>query len=83
MMDDSERDALLIRMDTRQEIMVTDIKALKTGMYGDDGQGGVCGRVTKLESFQSTVLAFVTSITIGVTLAANWVISWLSTKGGN
>ena len=40
-LDDEERDRLLIRMDTRQEIMTEAIMDLKKGMYGEDGQG-VC-----------------------------------------
>lgn len=75
-MDDSERDALLGRLDERTD------NILKRLEKGDDCMNDLKVRVGKLEGFQSTVLAFVTSITIGITLAANWVISWLP-KGGS
>jgi len=81
-LDDEERDRLLIRMDTRQEIMTEAIMDLKKGMYGEDGQGGVCARVSKLENFQSTILAFVAAIAMAVTLAGNWAIGKI-TGGGN
>jgi len=77
MKDDNTSDHdLLIRLDEKMDNILTRL-----------GKSDVCmedheKRIGKLESFQSTVLAFVTSITIGVTLAANWVISWLP-KGGS
>jgi hypothetical protein len=80
-MDESERDKLLIRMDTRQETMADDIASLKKALYGDDGQGGVCGRVSKLENFQSTILAFVAAVSMAITLAGNWLLGKLT--GGN
>lgn len=73
-MDEDARDQLLIRMDERQATMAQDISSLKTALYGDDGQGGVCGRVSKLETFQSTVLSYVAAIAIGITLAGNWLL---------
>jgi hypothetical protein len=75
-MNDSERDALLGRLDERTG---TILKRLENG---DACMDDLKVRVGKLEGFQSTVLAFVTSITIGLTLVANWVISWLP-KGGS
>ena len=77
-MDEDARDQLLIRMDERQATMAQDIGSLKTALYGDDGQGGVCGRVSKLENFQNTILAFVAAISVVITLAGNWFIGKIS-----
>jgi hypothetical protein len=82
LMDDYERDKLLIRLDERSEATEKAINKINIGLYGDDGQGGVCARVSKLENFQSTILAFVATLTIAISLTGNWVIGKL-TGGGN
>lgn len=75
-MNDSERDALLGRLDERTGTILERLEK------GDECMDDLKARVGKLEGFQSTVLAFVTSITIAITLAANWLISRLP-KGGS
>ena len=77
-MDDDERDKLLIRLDERSAATEKAINKINIGLYGDDGQGGVCSRVSKLENFQNTLLAFVTTITIAMTLVGNWAIGKLT-----
>ena len=78
MMDDDERDKLLIRLDERSAATEKAINKINVGLYGDDGQGGVCSRVSKLENFQSTILAFVATLTIAISLAGNWAIGKLT-----
>lgn len=81
-MNDDERDILLIQLDTKMDGVIKAQEDLKCGLYGKDGQGGLCARVTKLEAFQSNILSIVATVTIALTLAGNWILSWLP-KGGN
>lgn len=78
--DESDHD-ILVRMDVRQATMAEDIGSLKKALYGEDGQGGVCGRVSKLENFQNTILAFVAVIAASVSFAGNWILAHLPGGG--
>jgi hypothetical protein len=51
-------------------------KLAKT-VYGEDGTGGLCGEVSKLKAFQSTLLAFVSALSIAISIAGNWVLNHL------
>ena len=78
MMNDSQRDELLIRLDERTDQLVKDNAELKKGMYGDDGSGGLCGRISKLEAFQFTVIGIATAISLAISAGAYWVLNHLT-----
>lgn len=68
---------LLIRLDAKMDSVINSYSDLKRGMYGDDGQGGLCGRISKIEQFQSTLLGIAASISFVVSLAGSWILSKL------
>ena len=73
MTDESDHDILIeVRADLKNVILSQ--QELKKGMYGEDGQGGLCGRVSKLESFQATL--------IGIAGAVSFIVSLVWTKIG-
>jgi hypothetical protein len=81
-MDDSERDKLLIRLDTRMETVADSLASLKKGMYGEDGQSGLCGRVTTLENQQSRWLGRDGAIVAGISAGIAILTVAIGLKGG-
>lgn len=80
-MDDEQRDELLTRIDVRTEAMERAIEKLNLGMYGEDGMGGLCARVSSLETFRSNALMIVAGIAGLITLTGNYIISLLPIGG--
>ena len=69
---------ILVRMDTRQEQMAGDISSLKKALYGEDGQGGICGRMSKVENQQSRWLGRDGVILILVPIIISVLAIWFS-----
>lgn len=73
MTDESDHDILIeVRADLKH--LISSQQELKKGMYGEDGQGGLAGRVSKLESFQATL--------IGIAGVVSFIVSLVLTKIG-
>jgi hypothetical protein len=66
--DTSDHD-LLIRLDEKMDNIL-----LRLGK-GDDCMGNHETRISKLESFQNTILAFAGSVSLAVSVAGSWVLS--------
>lgn len=49
-------------------------KVAKT-VYGEDGTGGLCGRVSRLESFQAAIMALAGAVSLAVSVVGSWVLS--------
>jgi len=79
---------LLIRLDEKMDRMADDNSAFKKALYGEDGQGGICGRLTAIErkhegetaviSFLDTtlgrVVAVLTCFSISAALVCVYVV---------
>jgi hypothetical protein len=80
MTDESDHDILIeVRADLKHLLLSQ--QELKKGMYGEDGQGGLCGRVSKLESFQATLIGIAGVVSLTVSLVWSKIGALFS--GGN
>ena len=81
-MDDDARDALLTRLDERTKNIQDTQVDLKKGMYGEDGNGGFCKRisdldtrVSKMENFQSTLIGIAVTLSLAISTGGYWVLN--------
>ena len=81
-MDDEQRDKLLIEMGMDLKYLRSSHEKLEKTVYGDEqGRGGLCSRVTLLETFKSNILIIVAAITGTITFAGNWLLSFFPLGG--
>jgi len=71
-MDDSERDALLARLDERTGTILERLEK------GDKTMDDLKCRVGKLESFYAVILAFAGAVSLAVSVTGSWILSKFS-----
>ena len=72
MSDESDHDILIeIRSDLRNYCISQ--SKLEKEVHGDDGQGGLIGRVGKLEGFQATLIGIAAAISLVVSTGGYWL----------
>jgi len=72
---------LLVELNVKMDGVIEANASLRKAMYGEDGQGGLCGRVSKLEQFQSTLVGIAITLSTGVAIIGNWI--WIRLTGGS
>ena len=72
---------LLIRLDEKMDGIIEANASFRKALYGDNGQGGICGKMNALENQQSRWLGRDGAIVVIVPLVISILGLWLM-KGG-
>ena len=72
---------LLIRLDEKMDGIIEANTSFRKALYGDNGQGGICGKMNTLENQQSRWLGRDGVIVVIVPLVISILGLWLM-KGG-